>query len=177
MSPSSPSPGDARTPEVRQALMAQAAHLLDEVAALRLVLPRVPEAVLSGRPLPDDRSIKELYGSLITTDEAFLRYLDRLGAGTAFSVSEEALSDGAGWNELPLDVLLTRLSEGRKSVLDRLERLDAAAWFRTGTTPGEQDDVYEALFHLIQHGAERMRQVAYRLHESRLSDRPGGLPR
>lgn len=174
-------PSGARTPELREALLAQLAYLLDEIEALRPAIRRVPEPVLSGRPLPNDLSIKEMYGLLVEADtSAFLPFLEKVAAGeapTMPTLDAATLTARGAWNEQSMTAILDALHAARAQLLDFLLALPPEAWLQTGTCDGATCDVYGAVYHVTQHDTEWLRAAAYRLHESRLSDRPGDIPR
>jgi len=59
----------AEDPEaLRDALLDQLAYLIDEAEALQSVVGAVPEQIKSGRPTPDDLTMKEIYGAIVTLD-------------------------------------------------------------------------------------------------------------
>lgn len=166
---------------LREALLGQLAYLVAEVEALQTIVHRVPEAVLAGRPLPGDRTIKEMYGLLVAADETvFLPQLQRLSRGQAPDLAapeEEALLGHDAWNEMAMEALLGRLRQGRTRLVDFLAALPAAKWDHAATLEGQAVDVYTLAHFITQHDAEWLRAVGYRLHESRLTDGPDDLPK
>lgn len=167
--------------ELQDALLDQLAYLVHEVEALRAIVARVPEAVLEGRPYEGERSIKEMYGILAAADTAvFLPRLRRMVAADlpAFEpADDEALRTQEAWNDHAMDALLDRIRAGRTELLDFLRSLPPAAWDRQVDAGAERRTVYTFAHHIIQHDAELLRAVGYRLHESHLTERAEDLPK
>ena len=165
--------------ELRAALTEQVAYLLDEIDALRAVVHRVAEPVLSGRPLPSDPSIKEMYGRIAEADAyTFLPFLETLAAGETPDVPAHETSEREpGWNERSISDLLDDVSTHRTRLVEHLRTLPAQAWEQTGRIGGQVFDVYALTHHITQHDTEWLRAAAYRLHESHLTARDQDLPK
>ena len=157
---------------LREALLEQLAHLIDEVEALKGVVELVPDALLEARPPGQTLSIKETYGLLAALDEAvYLPRLRQLMAEDepAFEVvDEDALAAQTDWNALPLAAILAQVQAARRALLDYLSALPADAWTRTARLSDDHPDVYRLVHHRIQHDADLLRTVGYRLYESTL---------
>src|SRR5690554_4031017 len=80
--------------EIREAVLDQLAHLIDEVEALRIHVDLVSQEVLSGRPTPDSLTFKEIYALLASFDgRVFTPAVERLRSGDNVHVRLPAESD------------------------------------------------------------------------------------
>jgi hypothetical protein len=163
--------------DLREALLDQLAFLLDEIEALKAVIGRVPTPLLEARLPTGDPSVKELYGLLVARDEdVHLPRLRQMIAedDPAFDPLDEATLDGrTDWNEHPIDIILARVQDARRSLLAFLRALPLDAWTRTGRFGETRRDVYSLAHAITQHDVDLLRDVGYRLHESRWSaERP-----
>lgn len=167
--------------DVREALLSQLAYLLDEIEALRGVIGRVPEAVLAGRPVPGDRTIKEMYGLVAAADErVYLPRLQAMAAGTApqyDEMDEPALAAATPWNEWAMDDIFARIEAARSRMLAFLRALPPSAWDEGARIGDAHLTVYDVAHRITQHDVRVLREAGYRLHDSRLSDRPERMPR
>jgi hypothetical protein len=160
---------------LREQLIDQIAYLLDEIDALSRVIHLVPEEVLAGRPLPDDLSVKEIYGALAASDRGF--FLPALQAAVAEEEPEIDTPDDRGlaakgdWNALPTAFVLESVRAARAEVLDFLRALPPQEWARRLKLDGERCNLYEFALFITNRDTDRLRAVGERLHESRLSDR------
>ena len=166
---------------LRAELVAQLEYLLEEVEALEAVVDVVPAGVLEARPLPDQPTIKELFGVLVRADEdVYLPQLERVVAEDAplFALPDAAvLATREPWNEQPVTALLARLHRARTALIAFLRALPPGEWQRTAVFAGGIRDVYGLAHHITQHDAEVLRAVGHRLYESRParpSQRPAG---
>lgn len=154
----------------RTALLDQLAHLADEVEALRQIVKVVPEPLLSGRPLPDDQSIKELYGWIAQQDADVHRpRLDRLLAEDTPRVAEvdqAALLAERNWNAEPIDAILTTVQEERARFVRFVQAIPATEWTRTLDLAETRYDVYAYLYGVIQANTADLRMLGYRLNDS-----------
>lgn len=159
--------------DLRVALLDQLAFLLDEMEALKAVIGRVPTPVLEARLPTGDPSVKELYGLLATRDEdVHLPRLRQMVAedDPAFDpVDEAALAGRTGWNDHAIDDILTRVQDARRGLLAFLRALPLDAWTRTGRFGETRRDVYRLAHAITQRDVDLLRDVGYRLHESRWS--------
>jgi hypothetical protein len=166
-------PSDA---ERRDALLDQLRHLVAEVDAVESVLERLPADVLTAS-LPGERSVLATLAHLAALDrEVYLPRLRRIVAEDE-PVFEEP-QDPPGAERDVLDAALADVRTARTMLVNAFEHLPAEAWSRTAIFPdGERRDVYGFVFAVVQHDAAELRRLAYRMHESRLTDRAVDLPK
>ena len=172
---------DVQAAALREALQGQLAYLLDEVEALQEIVGRVPDALLAGRPVASDRSIKEIYGLLAVADEqVFLPLLQQVAVEEEpvwEAEDETALVEAEAWNEVPMPDLLHRVTAARGALVAFLQALPPEDWHRQAHWGGEAVDVYDILHAVTQRDADLLRVAGYRLHESHLTERPQDLPK
>ena len=165
---------------LRDALVDQFGHLVDEVTALSTVVDGLPDEVLEGRPEPGALTMKELYGALATLDTEVRRVrVNRVveeDAPTLDPVDIEAEVRESGWNEHDIGAILDRVTEARRELTDQLEALSLDAWHRPATLEGETIRLFELVYRMTQDDIERLRTLGYRLHGAHLSDRDEPLP-
>lgn len=171
----------AEDPEaLRDALLDQLAHLVDEIEALQTVVSDLPDEIKSGRPAPDALTMKELYGALATLDEEVRRpWIDRVvdeNEPTLFPVDVETDVHEAGWNEREFEPILDQVKDARRRLVDHLDALPLDAWPRTATLKDETIPLFELVRRMIQEDVQRLRDLGYRLHGAHLSDRDEPLP-
>ncbi|MEM1094739.1 MAG: DinB family protein [Bacteroidota bacterium] len=154
----------------RAALIDQLAYLGDEVEALRQIVKVVPEPLLSGRPLPDDHSIKELYGWIAQQDADVHRpRLERLLAEDTprvDAVDQAAMLARRNWNAVSIDAILTAVQDERARFVQFVAAIPEAEWTRTLDLEATRYDVYAYLYAVIQANTADLRMLGYRLHES-----------
>ena len=174
---------DAQTDDpkaLRDALLDQLAYLVDEIEALQTVIGGLPEQIKSGRPTPDDLTMKELYGAIATLDAEVRRpRAERIveeDDPTLDPVNPDEEAREAGWNEQELPAILDRLREARRDLVEALRDLPLDAWHRTATLDGESVTLFTLVHRATQADAERLRDLGYRLHGAHLSDRDEPLP-
>lgn len=176
---------DASRSALRATIRSQLLYLVDEIEAVEPVIRRVPEAVLTGRPVPGDRSIKEYYGLLAAADaQRHLPWVRRFAGappresspderreGQAGMPDEAALFEAEAWDELPVDELLARVAEARKGLVEALDALAPVQWDDRITMGAEKVDLYQVMHAVIQHDTDVLRAIGHRLHEGRLGER------
>lgn len=173
---------EPRADEVREALLDQLAHLIDEIEALKGVIDRVPSSLQEARPFGDEPSIKELYGLLAIADEqVHLPHLQRMIAVDtpqfhAPPAPDELIAQER-WHDHSINVILERVQAARRELVDFLRALPAENWARTGRFGEDERDVYTVAHSITQRDAKRLRTIGYRLHESHLTERPSDLPK
>ena len=173
-------PADAATLAARRAaLLDQLGYLADEARALAPLLARLPAWALTGTPLPGDRSVVETLADLAALDRAHhAAWLDALDRETGAPPALDPPPSAAGSvGEADLDALLGDLAAARQALVARFEALAPEAWGRAATLAEAPVTLYDLALRIVQHDADRLRDLAYRLHESALSDRPGDLPK
>jgi hypothetical protein len=171
----------ADNPEaLRDALLDQVAHLVDEIEALRTVIGGVPEQIKSGRPAPDALTMKELYGAIATLDAKVRRpRIARIveeDTPALTPVDPEAEVREVGWNDTEMDAILDRVAEARQGLVEALDELPLEAWHRPATLDGETVTLFTLVHRMTQADAERLRDLGYRLHGAHLSERDEPLP-
>lgn len=180
--PSTPDPSAApdRAASARAVLLDGLAHLVDEIDLLRSIVGRIPEAVLTGRPTPPDRSLKEFYLLVESADVHLFRpAAERLAVedgATLERMDDDALLEAMDV-ETPIEDVLDRITAAREALVGAFAALPEAAWRRTVVLGGTAYDGYGLAHHAVELTGERLREAGYRLHESRLTDRPQGLPK
>lgn len=165
---------------LRNALLDQLAHLLDEVEALRTVVEGVPEQIKEGRPTPDALTMKEIYGALALLDAEVRRPRITRIVDEADPVLEPVDTDErvreAGWNEQDMDAILDQVTDARRALVDQLEALPLDTWHRSATLDGDPITLFDLVHRMTQVDAERLRSLGYRLHNAHLSKRDEPLP-
>ncbi len=158
---------DARASQ-RQALLSQLDYLRDEVAALRQVVVRVPEALQRGRAFEDALSFQETLALLAGLDtHVRLPRLMRMQSETAphFDAAESASlireAHTASTSEL-----LDALDTARRQLVDYATNLSPAQWDRTAHFPEGARDVYAYLYAITQEDAEVLRTLTYHLFDA-----------
>ncbi|MFB6272653.1 MAG: DinB family protein [Salinibacter sp.] len=165
---------------LRDALVDQFGHLVDEVTALSTVVDSLPAEILGGRPEPGALTMKEFYGAIITLDADVRRtWVERVveeNTPTLKSIDIEEEIRDSGWNEREIETILSQLKEVRRTLTERLESLPLDAWHRTGTLDGETLTLFALVYRMTQDDIQRLRDLGYRLHGAHLSDRDEPLP-
>ena len=74
------------------------------------------------------------------------------------------------------------MRDARQALLDQLTAAPPDAWQRTATLASATDDsetltLGAYVLRICQHDADRLRDLAYRLHESKLTSRAEDLPK
>lgn len=108
-------------------LIEQAAYLLDEIEALRPIISRLSDDVLTAQLPPTGRSVKEYYGAIV---EMTMRLASsEPGAQSSDDEPDPDVSSMAlavDWNARPIDVILDELRQSRRTLLDELAAQDEA---------------------------------------------------
>lgn len=165
----------------REALIEQVAYLIDEVTALEGLLNRVPDSVLSEKPM-GKWSIKEVLGHLADCDrDIFLPRLKTIckEPHPEFeNIDQDRLVEESAWNDRSLEEILRALKEERYAVVDYLRSVPEEQWIRSGVFPNGKDrTIFDVAYYISQHDAHHLRSIAMLLHESHLTDRPTDLPK
>ncbi|MFQ5570841.1 MAG: DinB family protein [Rhodothermales bacterium] len=155
--------------ELRAALLDQLAYLMDEVETLRAVVGRVPEPLQAARPLDQGLSIKEAYGLLAALDETvYLPRFRQMITGNAPSfdpVDERTLAMQGDWNNRPIEHILQRVQDARRTLVAFLQEVPPEAWSCVAHFGEVRRDLYGLAYHITQHDVDLQRAVGYRLHE------------
>lgn len=157
----------------REALVHQLGWLAEEADALRPLLAALPAWALEGAPLPEERSVKETFGHLVALDRTvYPEWLRRLDA-----VAEPALDPAPPpgpdpeANARPLDDLLAELRAARAGLVAAIEAVPEEGWSRSATLGGEPVTLFDLALRIVRYDADRLRDLAYLLHEANLSNR------
>ncbi len=141
----------------RGAVLDQLRYLIDEIAALRQISPRLHESQITNT----DRgpSVKQCYGAIITRDRN--KILPALKNMSGRKIAPKALS--VDWNSIPMKDILVQVESARRSVIAAAENLSMEAWSQQIT---DGVDVYKFLLTSLQHDTDTLRTVAERLYRS-----------
>ncbi len=173
-----PAPTAQPNPDaLRTMLLDQVAYLADEVEMQKRLIHRVPKAVQEGRPMPDDFSMKEIYGILALRDEQVHAPLLRNRTEPMALPQDTDLATANDWNSEPILALLNRVQQARRAVVNSLSALDTATWQQAITLGDKQMHLFALAHRITQQDADLLRDLGYRLHESRLTDRNEALPK
>lgn len=154
----------------REALLDQLGWLEDEAAALAPLLGGLPAWATDQAPLPTDLSAKETFAALAALDrEVYPAWVVRLQAEDAPEVSTpDPLPGTEGANDRALDDLLADLRAARGAFREALAAVPAEAWARSIVLDGRETDLYGLTLAIVQRDADRLKELAYRLHEADL---------
>lgn len=166
-------PSDA---DRRAALLDQLRHLTVEVETAEPLLERLPADVLTAS-LPGERSVLATLAHLAALDrEVYVPRLRRMVAEDEPTFNEP--QDPSGAERDVLDAALADVRTARTMLVNAFEHLPAEEWARTAIFPDEERrDVYGFVLAIVHHDAAELRRLAYRMHESRLTDRAVDLPK
>lgn len=174
----SAAPSDAGPPAAdrREALLDQLRYLLAEVDALAPVLERLPADVLTAS-LPGERSVLATFAHLAALDrEVHLDRLRRMMAEDTPTFDEER--DANGIEREVLGAALADVRSARETLVEAFEHVPPEDWERLAEFPdGERRDVYGLALAIVHRDAAELRRLAYRMHESHITDRAVDLPK
>ncbi len=151
----------------REALLDQMGWIEDEATALGPLLGALPPWAVEKAPLPTDLSVRDTLAALARLDRELAVWFDD-GAPADLTL---ALADAPA-TDATLDALLEDVAAARRDLRALASALDPAAWSRTVTVNGDATDVYGAVLRIVQHDADRLKEIAYRLHEADVTMRP-----
>ena len=175
----------SRSPEVlaarRAALLDQLGWLTDEAAALAPLLDALPAWAVDQSPMPDQPTAKEVFAGLAVLDrEAYPDWLHQLDAEATPELEIPSPLPGTdGANDRDLDALLAAVQAARTDLVARITAIDVEAWDQKALLNGKETDLYGLTLAIVQHDADRLKDLAYRLHDADLRPpKPGDdLPR
>ncbi|MEP0545695.1 MAG: DinB family protein [Rhodothermales bacterium] len=163
-------PADRRT-----ALLDQLGYLVAEVEVLAPLLARLPADYLAAS-LPGERSVLATLAHLAALDREV--YTDRLRRIVSEDEPAFDAADPDGVVRGDLAAALADVRIAREALLDAFERVPAAEWSRAATFPdGERRDVAGFALAIAHHDAAELRRLAYRMHESHITERAVDLPK
>ena len=116
--------------------------------------------------------MKETLADLAALDRTVHRpRLERLAAEEAptFETPGGPASEGA--NDQPLDVLLEDLRAARTALLNAFRAVPEADWHRSAMLDGTPVTLFDLALRITRNDADQLRDLAYRLHGSQLSER------
>jgi plasmid stabilization system protein ParE len=167
--------------ELRAAILDQLTYLEHEIEALKDIVGVVPETLQSGRPTPDERTMKEVYGLMAALDEAVHpKRIKRIAAEdepTLDPIDPARWVEAEDWNAQPMQDLLDRVQDARRALVETLRALPPEDWARTATVDGETRSVYEIAYQITQDDARRLRMLSQRMHDANLGDSDEDLPK
>lgn len=168
---SAETPDDQR----RTALLDQLRYLIAETEALAPLLTRLPADVLTAS-LPGERSVLATLAHLAVLDREV--YADRLRRIVAEEEPAFVAADPDGTMRDDLAAALADVRAAREALLDAFERVPPADWSRSATFPdGEHRDLAGFALAIAHYDAAELRRLAYRMHESHITDRAVDLPK
>ena len=157
----------------RAALLDQMGWLEDEAGALGPLLGALPPWAIEQAPLSTDLSVKDTLAALARLDrDVFSGWFDAAEAPTeALSIPRPLPAppptDGASLVDLLADV-----AAARRDLRACAAAVPVEAWSTPLTVDGTATDLYGAVLLLVQHDADRLKEIAYRLHEADVTMRP-----
>lgn len=169
-----------RNPETlrirREALIDQLGWLADEATALEPMLAELPAWALDQAPLPDERTAKETLAHLAALDrEVYPRWIELLVADDNPSLAGRDLETDSVANVRDLSFLLNDVQTARASLMTVVESVPESEWTRNATLVDEEVDLFDLVLSIVRHDADCLRNLAYRLHEAKLTNRPQDL--
>jgi len=170
-------PRDSETLRVRrEILIDQLGWLSDEAKALKPLLADLPAWALDQAPLPDDRTVKESLAHLSALDrKVYPLWIERLVTDDHPTLEEPGSENDSEANSRNLGELLTDVQKARISLIKTVEAVPQHDWERKVTLAEEEIDLFDLALHIVRHDADCLRNLAYRLHEADLTDRPENL--
>jgi hypothetical protein len=168
-------PRDAATLAARrEALLDQMGWLEDEATALGPLLGALPPWAVDQAPLPTDLSVRDTLAALAVLDrDVFSAWFGAAEApGDAAPLSIPRPLPAPPPTEAPLDLLLADVAAARRDLRAKAAALAPEAWSRPLVLDGAATDLYGAALALVRHDADRLKEVAYRLHEADVTMRP-----
>jgi len=176
-----PPQGAAALAARREALLDQMGWLEDEAAALGPLLGALPPWAVDQAPLPTDLSVRATLAALAVLDRtvfpAWFAAAEAVADGEPAALSLPRPLPAPPPTDASLDALLADVAAARRDLRARAAAVAPEAWGRPVVLDGAETDLYGAALALVQHDADRLKEVAYRLHEADVTMRPqtGGL--
>ena len=152
----------------REALLDQMGWIEDEAAALGPLLGALPPWAVEQAPMPTDLSVRDMLAALARLDRETLAgwFAPDAPAELTIRMPEAPPTDGH------LDALLADLAAARRDLRACAAALAPDAWSRAHTVDGDETNLYGAVLRIVQHDADRLKEIAYRLHEADVTMRP-----
>lgn len=157
----------------REALIDQLGWLADEAKALEPMLADLPAWALDRAPLPDDRTAKETLAHLALLDrDVYPKWMEQLVAGEHPTLAEAGNETDSEANNRDLGDLLAGVREGRAALIETVRDVPESEWTRKAMLADEEVDLFDLALRIVRHDADCLRDLAYRLHEAELTNRP-----
>lgn len=164
-------PNDSRL--MRDQLIEQAAHLIEELDALATQVASIPDEILSSRPLESEPSIKEMYALLGLYDrKVYFPAIQEITAGGDVALKgadDDELLAGQAWSDEPFADVTDFIRETRSELVALLRRLSDDDWTRSARAGKRNLSMLDVVYAVIRHDAEILRAVAMRFHDMRPS--------
>jgi len=155
---------DADVVRLRNELLLQLEHLVDEIEATKVVSRRLnpleTESRLGGP------SVKERYGIIADWDRTVILPLLKRMQQESMPNGGSTLPEIERWNVVDLQDILEAVQHERRTLLDYLKTLPVSGWARTGVLDEQTHDVFGLLHALIQHDVEQLQSVAQQLRRT-----------
>lgn len=166
-----------RSPEIRtarrEALLDQLGWLADEARALAPMLESLPDWALDQAPLPNERTAKETLSELAELDRTvYSSWISTFVSEDRPELEKPSVSRDESANTRPITDLLVEVAEARFAFEKVVRNVPEEEWSREAVLDGEEVDLFDIVLHIVRHDADRLRDLAYRLHEAKLTDRP-----
>ncbi len=155
---------EAETAALRESLVHQLGHIIDELEATKVVAGRLTPEELESRFMGP--SVKECYGAMTDWDRTVILPLLRRMQEEAAPASPGTLPQDNTWNEADFGHILQEAQHARQALVDYVTTLPHVAWMRTGTLDGQTHDVFGLLHALTQHDVRLLQRVARQLQRS-----------
>ncbi len=156
----------------REALVNQLGWLADEAKALEPMLVDLPAWALDQAPMPGDRTAKEALAHLAVLDrEVYPRWIEQIVAEECPSLIQSEVEIDADANTRDIGSLLADVEQARVAFISTVQAVPEAEWTRTATLDDVEVDLFALILRIVRNDADCLRDLAYRFHEAKLSDR------
>jgi hypothetical protein len=141
-------------------------RLREQAEEVRRLFSGLDEAKLSTRTIPEKWSLKELVCHLGRVQQVFQTRLDALLTQDSPVIASYEPEGDAEFDRMaarPAEESLSEFLAARRKLTDRLDRLSAAQWHRSGSHPEcPRYDVHFAMEYLGHHEAHHIYQMFQR---------------
>ena len=155
----------------RAALVDQLGWLEDEAAALGPLLAALAAWAVEQAPMPDDLSVNESLAVLAALDRDVYPQMVARARAEETPMLQTPEPDSSAAEGASLHSLLAAVRDARAAFRAEVEAVPAAAWSRRLVLDGTETDLYGLLLAIVQRDADRLRELAYRLHDADLRPR------